>query len=186
MFAELGSPALCHSSHRPLGGDVGSAPWVSTQPRGGGDVDDVAGVAPNEVLGRLARHQHRSEDVGAHHRLEVLQGELEERTEAAPAGIVHEGVVVGEPFDHGRDDSFGILFLADIARDRDRSDLLRRSLEHVDTPPGDGNRSSSLAKQPRGGQTDAGSSSGDQCPDVCDLHGASFLDPGSELKLGLR
>ena len=87
------------------------------QAGGRGDVDDVAALAGDEVLGGVAGHQHRSGNVGGEDGLEAGEVEIHEVLEDAEAGVVDQNVEVAEFFEDLAIGALDVGFLGDVGVD---------------------------------------------------------------------
>src|ERR1700676_1489687 len=95
-FAEFGAPAFGHAAEGELAGVVGGAVGSAAETGGGGNVDDVAALAGDEVFGGFPGHEHGAGDVGGEGGFEALEIEVDEVLEDAAAGVVDQDVEFAE------------------------------------------------------------------------------------------
>jgi hypothetical protein len=126
--------ALREHHERGFRGAVRHRVGRGAEPCDGGDRNERALPVEQRPDGRSRGHE------GTHHVHAVHVGEavgihLEQRPgRPAPAGVEHEPVEPTEALDRRGDGGLGVGTLADVARERERADLVRQSFERLGAP----------------------------------------------------
>src|SRR6185437_1420380 len=106
---------------------------------------------------------------------EISGRHVDERREAAEAGVVDEGVVAAELADDGRDKARDIGFTAHIGFDGRGADFFRGSAERGDMASADRHTRAGRGEAFGGGIADAGTAAGDEYSGGREIHGWSGL-----------
>ncbi len=122
------------------------------------------------MAGRLARNEHRPEDVCLPHTPEVCDCRLNERGPMSPSRVVDQHVVAAQLGNHSGDHSLHFVLVGDIGNNRQCTELRSRFIERVSAPAAYRDFGASVSQQLRRGVSNPRASASHQCFRLFQVH----------------